>query len=1048
MGKFWTFQRVLSSSILLGMLIVPAAYSSAGGSSLLSQLQKKQEEQKKQQEEAKKKAQAQLLKIVSSFKNHWGHHHHPHRHPSNVVPVPTPPAGACSTPFTETVSAAKISKHHIYIDLKALNFLKSQYGFWLEDVDLEITYKDKTKQIDIMTLALNGIKASQPGGYINNWKLKGSGSCANFKMHRLLSNGIEPFDRLLLRLKKNQGLLKISVLGRHSTSNIVDVKLIFKGRAFVACNPGTTTTTTTLPNTGTSTTTTTTSTTSTTTSTTTTTTTLPPEDLSKYQIRIDTVNPSANPTASTNMQITFSSDSSDGTYWCSVDQATFDKCQSPVNLAGLSNGDHQFQVYAVTPRGVVASDPVGYTWTVDRIAPTVQITNLNDLSGLTNQVSITFQVSSSKSGTFKCSLDGVQAQACVSPMSYTVLTEGQHNFSVWAIDKVGNISGQPAQFNWTLDLTAPVASIAAVEPNEDLSRNPNRTISFAANETSNFECALDDGGFGPCESPLELADLAEGSHNVQIRATDLAGNIGSIVTHSWTLDFTAPEISVGAVNPAQGLTNALGVSVDWSLNEAGQTYCQWDSMDPVVCSSPFTANFDEDGSHHLSLWAIDTVGNRSAKTILNWSSDRTAPMISFGSIEPSAATYLSVNSVRASLVLSESLTWSASLNDQTLQGAQNPIDLSGLNDGEYTLSVSGFDAAGNLSNVISHSFVIDTRAPQISISADGGTLINRDSRTLSFSSNEDVTYQCSLNGAGFEACQNPDQISGLADGDHTLIVRATDRAGNQTVISDSWKVDTKAPSTLLSANQVESAITFSMNSDESPVTYLCSMDGSVDQACESPVAYTGLATGSHSFKVKAVDAAGNVDASGASYNFTVYPAIQTTITASNPSASLVSTRAMSISFSANQPVSGFVCSRDGLAFAACSSPVSYSGLADGNHSFTVKAVDLNGQTEATGASKTWTVDGTAPTITSFTTTSNSNSITVTWFLSEPGTAKITYGVGSNMNQATVETTTTATSYSIKLTGLSSNTLYSIQVSGKDAAGNTYTGNVQTARTSR
>jgi hypothetical protein len=114
----------------------------------------------------------------------------------------------------------------------------------------------------------------------------------------------------------------------------------------------------------------------------------------------------------------------------------------------------------------------------------------------------------------------------------------------------------------------------------------------------------------------------------------------------------------------------------------------------------------------------------------------------------------------------------------------------------------------------------------------------------------------------------------------------------------------------------------------------------------------------------------------------------------------------------------------------------------------VKAIDQFGVTESTGASKSWTVDTTPPTITSFTTTSTTNSITVTWFLSEPATGKVAYGVGTSLNQATVETTTTATTYSIKLTGLSSNTLYSIQVSGRDAAGNVYTGPVQTARTSR
>ncbi|HWF49163.1 MAG TPA: beta-propeller fold lactonase family protein [Solirubrobacteraceae bacterium] len=81
-----------------------------------------------------------------------------------------------------------------------------------------------------------------------------------------------------------------------------------------------------------------------------------------------------------------------------------------------------------------------------------------------------------------------------------------------------------------------------------------------------------------------------------------------------------------------------------------------------------------------------------------------------------------------------------------------------------------------------------------------------------------------------------------------------------------------------------------------------------------------------------------------------------TITASpsNPSAS----RAPSISFSNG---SGYSCQLDGSGFAPCSSPKSYTALADGSHTFTVHST----QGGSTGPDGTyvWTIDSTPPSIT-------------------------------------------------------------------------------------
>lgn len=77
---------------------------------------------------------------------------------------------------------------------------------------------------------------------------------------------------------------------------------------------------------------------------------------------------------------------------------------------------------------------------------------------------------------------------------------------------------------------------------------------------------------------------------------------------------------------------------------------------------------------------------------------------------------------------------------------------------------------------------------------------------------------------------------------------------------------------------------------------------------------------------------------------------------SGPSGTTTSTSAQ-LAFSANEPAT-FACRLDGAAFAACTSPKSYTGLAIGSHTFDVRATDTAGNVDATPASRTWTIAAT------------------------------------------------------------------------------------------
>jgi hypothetical protein len=88
--------------------------------------------------------------------------------------------------------------------------------------------------------------------------------------------------------------------------------------------------------------------------------------------------------------------------------------------------------------------------------------------------------------------------------------------------------------------------------------------------------------------------------------------------------------------------------------------------------------------------------------------------------------------------------------------------------------------------------------------------------------------------------------------------------------------------------------------------------------------------------------------------------------ASGPTGTVTS-RTASFTFSSSQVSSTFECSLDGAPFAGCTSPktVPASGLlADGSHTFKVRATDATGHADPTPATRTWTVDAAAPTVAS------------------------------------------------------------------------------------
>jgi hypothetical protein len=86
-------------------------------------------------------------------------------------------------------------------------------------------------------------------------------------------------------------------------------------------------------------------------------------------------------------------------------------------------------------------------------------------------------------------------------------------------------------------------------------------------------------------------------------------------------------------------------------------------------------------------------------------------------------------------------------------------------------------------------------------------------------------------------------------------------------------VDNAPPETTLdsgiSGHVTSTSASFSFSSPESGVTFECKLDAQAFSACSSPKEYTGLSDGTHNFSVRARDAAGNVDASPVSTQWSI-----------------------------------------------------------------------------------------------------------------------------------------------------------------------------------
>ena len=691
-------------------------------------------------------------------------------------------------------------------------------------------------------------------------------------------------------------------------------------------------------------------------------------------------------------------------------------CTSPVDpfqgwsctsTVALAEGFHSISAQAVNEYG--NGGPFDWTYfTVDTTVPVAPVITAPVEGGFTVTDRPLIQGTAVAGGTVSVHEgDTLLCTATMGPSSWScqppTLAEGPHTLTAQVLSRNGKLSPVTTVHFW-VDLSPPLEPVVAVPvegsalntrtPTFSGTAEPGSTVTVRQGTSQVLCTALAQAGSGAW-SCVSAVQLSPGTRTVAAFARDAAGRLSPVTTRTFTVDVTAPQPPFPTFPTGGGFVTQDRPTFQGTA-EAGSTVTVRRQDGSLVCQATTQASGSwactsivtfAEGWQSVSLSATDVAGNTSGPRTVSFTVDTlapAAPVVAFPLVGQffQTGTPLTVRGTSepgSTVIVREG---ERVLCQRTLTASSSNWGCPErfFQEGEHTLLVTTYDAAGNTSPVTLVPFtmdstpparpvitaptagqVISTRNPVFAGTAEPGSTVTVETG--------DVLCSATANAAGAWTCTS---VSVFADRAHTVYVYATDRAGNPSEYRTvSFRVDTQPPAAPVVLHPTEGGwiptASPTLSGTAEPNSSVSLVLDQVTTVGPVPVDAQGawrhevagpLSEGFHSLSAMARDAAGNAGPRVSLSFFVDTEAPETTLT-SGP-VPLSNSPSATFGFSSTGGAIGYECRLDAEAFASCDSPFTLDALSDGAHTFAVRAVDAAGNRDASPAEHAWTLDLSAP----------------------------------------------------------------------------------------